>query len=43
MIVYDPEFSDGRYGVWVPASGERLAEARKILEAEEPAELRGGE
>jgi len=43
MIVYDPEFSDGRYGGWAPASGDRLAEARRILEAEEPAELRGGE
>lgn len=42
MVVYDPDFSNGRYGVFVRAEGERLAEARKILQAEEPAELRGG-
>ncbi len=42
-VVYDPEFTAGRYGVYVEASGERLAEARRILEAQEPAELREGE
>jgi hypothetical protein len=42
MVVYDPEFTNGRYGVFVRAEGDRLSEARKILEAEEPIELRGG-
>jgi hypothetical protein len=41
MVVYDPEFSNGLYGVFVRAEGERLSEARRILEEEEPAELRG--
>lgn len=41
MVVYDPDFSNGRYGVFVRAEGDRLAEAQKILEAEEPSELRG--
>ena len=38
-VVYDPEFSNGRYGVYVEAPAERLAEARKILDAQEPALL----
>ena len=42
MVVYDPEFTNGRYGVFVRAEGDRLAEARGILQAEDPAELRGG-
>ena len=42
-VVYDPEFSNGRYGVYVEVPGERADEARKILDAEEPAELREGE
>lgn len=42
-VIYDPEFSAGRYGVYVEAEGERLDEARRILKAEEPAELREGE
>lgn len=41
MVVYDPEFSNGRFGVFVRAEGDRLTEARNILEAEEPLELRG--
>lgn len=41
-VIYDPEFSAGRYGVYVEASPERVDEARRILEAEEPAELREG-
>lgn len=40
MIVYDPEFSAGRFGLYVTAPQERIAEARKILESHEPAELR---
>jgi len=42
-VIYDPEFSAGRYGVYVEAEGERLEEARRILNAEDPAELREGE
>jgi hypothetical protein len=41
-VVYDPEFSAGRYGVYVEAPADRLDEARKILDAQEPAELREG-
>ncbi len=41
-VVYDPEFSSGRYGVYVEAPPERLEEARRILDAQEPAELREG-
>jgi len=40
MVVYDPEFSSGRYGVYVPASGETLARARDVLKRHEPAEIR---
>jgi hypothetical protein len=40
MVVYDPEFSAGRFGIYVPAAGARLDEARSILRAAEPAELR---
>jgi hypothetical protein len=42
-IIYDPEFTAGRYGVYVEAEGARLEDARRILSAEEPAELREGE
>ena len=41
-VIYDPEFSSGRYGVSVESPAERLDEARKILNAQEPAELREG-
>ena len=41
-VVYDPEFSSGRYGVYVEAPPERLEEARRILDAQEPVELREG-
>lgn len=41
-VVYDPEFTAGRYGVYVEADGSRLEEARKIMNAEEPVELREG-
>jgi hypothetical protein len=39
-VVYDPQFSAGRFGVYVSGSAEEMAEAREILTAEEPAELR---
>jgi ActD protein len=41
-VVYDPEFTAGRYGVYVEADGTRLEEARNIMNAEEPVELREG-
>jgi hypothetical protein len=41
-VVYDPEFTAGRYGVYIEADGSRLEEARKIMNAEEPIELREG-
>lgn len=41
-VIYDPEFSNGRYGVYVEAPAERLEEARKILNAQEPALLQEG-
>ena len=41
-VVYDPEFTAGRYGVYVEADETRLEEARKIMNAEEPIELREG-
>lgn len=40
LVVYDPEFSAGRFGVYVSASPDTLEKARKILSAQEPAELR---
>lgn len=40
MVIYDPEFSAGRYGVHVSAPDGRLDEARRILRGYEPAELR---
>lgn len=40
LVVYDPEFSAGRFGVYVSASSDRVGEARKILTDREPAELR---
>jgi hypothetical protein len=39
QVVYDPEFSNGRFGVYVTASPDRFDEARKILEAHAPARL----
>jgi hypothetical protein len=42
-VVYDPEFSSGRFGVFVTDTPERLADARKILEDQQPAELRVSE
>jgi hypothetical protein len=39
QVVYDPEFSAGRFGVYVTASPDRIEEARKILESNGPARL----
>jgi hypothetical protein len=41
-VVYDPEFSAGHYGVYVVVEDDRVQEARSIMEAEEPTELREG-
>jgi hypothetical protein len=38
-VVYDPELSAGRFGVYVTAPADRLAEARQILESNGPALL----
>ena len=40
LVVYDPEFSAGRFGVYISATSDRVDEARRILEDQEPAELR---
>ncbi len=40
LIVYDPEFSSGRFGIHVPASTDRMSEAKSILEKYTPVELR---
>jgi hypothetical protein len=40
MVVYDPEFSAGRFGVYVTAPPDRLDEARGILQGQDPVELR---
>lgn len=42
-VIYDPEFSAGRYGVYVETSGDRLDEARRIMNEQEPIELREGD
>lgn len=39
-VVYDPEFSAGRFGLYVPASAGELDRMREILEKHEPSELR---
>ena len=39
IVVYDPEFMSGRFGLYVPADGGRLDEARRILQRYEPARL----
>lgn len=41
-VVYDPEFTAGRYGVYVEAGGDRLEEARRIMNEQQPIELREG-
>ncbi len=38
-VVYDPEYSSGRFGVYVTAPEERLEEARAILQSSEPSLL----
>ena len=40
LVVYDSEFSAGRFGVYVSASPDQLGRAREILAEQEPAELK---
>lgn len=42
-VVYDPEFTSGRYGVYVVTAPGRVDEARRILQKQEPIELREGQ
>jgi hypothetical protein len=39
MVVYDPEFMSGRFGLYVSAEGAKLDEATRILKRHEPAQL----
>jgi hypothetical protein len=39
QVVYDPEFSSGRFGIYVTAEPGRIDEARRLLEASGPALL----
>jgi hypothetical protein len=38
-VVYDPEFSAGRYGIYVTAPDDRMGRVREILQDHEPAQL----
>ena len=40
MVVYDPDFSAGKFGVYVTVAADRLDRARGILQGQDPAELR---
>ena len=40
MVVYDPEFSEGKFGVYVTVAADRLDRARGILKGQDPAEIR---
>jgi hypothetical protein len=40
LVVYDPEFSAGRFGVYVSAPQEKMEEVRDILSSRDPAEIR---
>jgi hypothetical protein len=42
-VVYDPQFSAGRFGVYVTAEADRLAQARSILEANGPSQVQEDE
>ena len=39
-VVYDPEFSAGKFGVFVTVPPDRLGKARDILTGQEPSDLR---
>jgi hypothetical protein len=38
-VVYDPEVTAGRFGVYVTTSADRLGAARRVLESSQPAQL----
>ena len=40
MVVYDPEFSAGKFGVYVTVAADHLEQARGILKGQDPSELR---
>ena len=40
MVVYDPDFSAGKFGVYVTVAQEHLDQARVILTGQDPSELR---
>ena len=40
MVVYDPEFSGGKFGIYVTVAPDRLDRARGILQGQDPAEIR---
>jgi len=40
MVVYDPEFSAGKFGIYVTASADQLDQARGILQGQDPSEIR---
>ena len=40
MVVYDPEFSAGQFGLFVTVPRDRLERARDILRRQEPTDLR---
>ncbi len=39
-VMYDPQFSSDRFGVYVTVSSERLGEARRIIDEQQPVEVR---
>ncbi len=40
MVVYNPEFSAGKFGVYVTVAADHLDRARSILKGQDPAEIR---
>ena len=40
IVIYDPEFSAGRFGIFVPTTAEESEKVREILQEFEPVEIR---
>lgn len=40
LVVYDPEYTSGRFGIYAPADAGEISGVRQILEAHSPAEVR---
>ena len=40
MVVYDPDFSAGKFGVFVTVPHDQLERAREILRNQDPSDLR---